>query len=180
MKLVLAAVFGCAGAMASWTAAAPAGLKPPAEPPRPVDSATAGRVLLGDLNCAACHSASEAQAKWLSPKSAPRLADLGSRASPQWIGRDLTAPHQAVPGGTMPDLLGGLPVPDRAAAAEALTHSLLSASPATAKKVLPDRAAVRRGDALYQEVGCVACHAPQNAPQDAPRDEAAAPAGPAP
>src|SRR4051812_40224225 len=131
MNRLLVAALGCAGVVASWAAAAPADPRPPAEPARPVDPAAAGRVLLGDLNCTACHSALEAQAKWLSPKSAPRLADLGGRASPEWIGRYLTAPHEAMPGATMPDVLGGLPAPERAAAAEALAHYLLSASPPT-------------------------------------------------
>lgn len=57
----------------------------------------------------------------------------------------------------------GIPEAERAVVAEALTHYLLSLSPSDFRRVLPDRAAVARGDALYHRIGCVACHAPQDA-----------------
>lgn len=135
------------------------------------NSVAAGRVLLGELNCTACHAASAKQAEWITPKAAPKLADLGSRISPQWIVRYLGAPHQTAQGVTMPDLLGALPEADRAAAAESLTHFLLSQSPPKARPELPDRAAVRRGEALYHKIGCVACHAPQDG-KSSPEDVA--------
>ena len=62
----------------------------------------------------------------------------------------------------MPDMLHALPPAERAAAAEALTHHLLSLAPVKFRRVMPDRAAVARGENLYHRVGCVACHAPQN------------------
>ena len=83
-----------------------------------------GRVLLGELNCTACHTASEQQAAWLSPKTAPRLANIGSRASAEWLQRHLAAPHQTMPGTTMPDVLRG-----NSEHAEALTHYLLPLAP---------------------------------------------------
>ena len=116
-----------------------------------------GYVLLGELNCTACHAATEKQAAWLSPKAAPRLANIGSRASAEWLQRHLAAPHTAMPGTTMPDVLRG-----NAEHAEALTHYLLSLAPVKFSRVMPDRAAVARGDSLYHRIGCVACHAPQN------------------
>ena len=62
----------------------------------------------------------------------------------------------------MPDSLRGIPNDDRGAAAEALTHYLVSLAPGPFTRTMPDRAAVLRGEALYHRVGCVACHAPQN------------------
>ena len=141
-----------------------------AEPAR--DIAAAGRVLLGELNCTACHAPSPAQSPWISPKAAPRLNDIGNRVGPEWIARYLAAPHDVSPGVTMPDMLGALPAAERLAAAEALTHFLLSQSPPKARPQLPDRAAVKRGEALYHSIGCVACHAPQD---DKPAPEGSAP-----
>lgn len=122
-----------------------------------------GLILLGEWNCVACHAPSAKAAAWLTPKTPPRLADLGSRASATWLQRYLVSPHEALPGTSMPDVLHGIPEAERAVVAEALTHYLLSLSPSDFRRVLPDRAAVARGDALYHRIGCVACHAPQDA-----------------
>ena len=62
----------------------------------------------------------------------------------------------------MPDMLHGLTEPARLAAAEALVHYLYSESKERFEPVMPDRAAVSRGESLYHRVGCVACHAPLN------------------
>ncbi len=124
----------------------------------PVD----GYVLLGELNCTACHAALEKQAEWLSPKAGPRLADIGSRASAGWLQRYLASPHEAMPRTTMPDLLHGMTASERTNGAEALTHYLLSLAAAKFRQVMPDRAAVARGEGLYHRIGCVACHSPQN------------------
>ena len=116
-----------------------------------------GYVLMGEMNCTACHAATEKQAAWLSSKLAPRLANIGSRASAEWLQRHLAAPQKAMPGTTMPDVLHG-----NSEYAEALTHYLLSLAPVKFQRVMPDRAAVARGESSYHRVGCVACHAPQN------------------
>src|SRR4051812_35510467 len=85
------------------TSGAPAAEPRPATAPaRSLDSPSAGRALLSNLNCTACHGVSDAQAKWLAPKGAPRLADIGARASGEWIERFLASPHDALPGTTMP------------------------------------------------------------------------------
>jgi mono/diheme cytochrome c family protein len=126
----------------------------------------AGRVLLGELNCTACHAATGKQASWLSPKMAPRLTGIGARASGEWLQRYLAAPHVTMPGTSMPDVLQLRTPADRAAGAEALTHYLLSMAPVTFSRVMPDRAAAARGESLYHRVGCVACHAPRNTTTD--------------
>ena len=116
-----------------------------------------GVVMLGELNCTACHVATAQQAAWISPKAAPTLQDVGGRASADWLVKYLASPGDAKAGATMPDLLHG-----NAAQAEALTHYLLSFSKPNVRRVLPDKAAVARGENAFHSVGCVACHAPQN------------------
>ena len=120
-----------------------------------------GRLLLGTLNCTACHAPSEAQSRWLLPKVSPKLAGIARRVSPEWLTSYLASPQQVMPGTTMPDVLGAMSPADRAGAAESLTHYLLSQPAAEFHRVMPDRAAVARGRLLYQRIGCVACHAPQ-------------------
>ncbi len=124
----------------------------------------AGNILLGELNCTRCHAASSRQAEWLTPKSAPLLKGLGSRLNADWIRHYLAAPHQVRPGTTMPELLHGLPAVEREAAAEALTHHLLSMSPTQPlRPSITDKVAVARGETLFHRIGCVACHAAHDA-----------------
>ncbi len=120
-----------------------------------------GLRLVGDLNCTACHHPSEQQVGWLFPKTAPRLSGIGGRADAGWLMRFLSDPHSTMPGTTMPDVLQSLPASERSAAAEALVHYLVSTGSSPVRPMLPDRAAVARGEKLYHEVGCVACHNPQ-------------------
>ena len=117
----------------------------------------AGAAALVEKNCIACHSPSEHQAEWLPSHLAPKLWDIGSRVSVDWLQNYLAAPHQTMPGTVMPDLLHG-----NREQAEALSHYLISLGKPNFRRVVPDRAAVARGESLYQRIGCVACHAPQN------------------
>ena len=125
-----------------------------------------GELLLGELNCVACHAAPAAVKARLSSKAAPLLGPGGVALTPQWLRAYLRDPHGAQPGTTMPDLLHGLPPADKEAAVEALTHYLVSLQgPAPALTVEYDAAVEAQGRALYHTVGCVACHAPQEAPK---------------
>lgn len=119
--------------------------------------ADTGRALLSEMNCTACHAASKTQSIWLLPKAAPRLADIGNRANPEWVRKHILAPQN-----TMPDVLHGLAVAEREKAADALTHYLYSISAPKWKHVAPDKGAVARGESVFHRVGCVVCHAPQN------------------
>ena len=124
----------------------------------PVDSAR----LLEDANCIACHTPSAAQSEWLVPRAAPRWKELGDRVSPAWLKAYLADPRGTHPGTAMPHVLHGFPTEARAEVAEALTHFLMADRPQGFNPVLPDRAAVARGEGLFHSVGCVACHPPQN------------------
>ncbi len=115
-----------------------------------------GRALLSEMNCTACHAATKSQSAWLIPKTAPRLADIGNYANPDWVKKHLLAPQNS-----MPHVLHGLAADEREKSAEALTHYLYSTSAPKWKRVAPDKGAVARGESVFHRVGCVVCHAPQ-------------------
>ncbi|MBL9174159.1 MAG: c-type cytochrome [Verrucomicrobiales bacterium] len=121
----------------------------------------AGELLLGELNCVACHAAPLEISARLQSRTAPRLGTEGLRLTPQWIRSWLSNPAASKPGTAMPDLLHGLPAAEQADAIESLTQFLVSIQPAGAPDAVsadPARAAI--GQTLYHSLGCVACHAP--------------------
>jgi len=121
----------------------------------PLNPVTGGRLLLGELNCVACHAAGPL-APVISGKQAPILTDVGSRVRVDWLRTYLRKPHEIKPGTTMPDLISGLPESEQADAVEALVHLL--ASTGTVTEAHPDRNSGKKGAALFSQVGCVACH----------------------
>jgi cytochrome c551/c552 len=121
-----------------------------------------GEVLLGGLNCVACHNTSPALRPRLGPKQAPLLGNVAARARPSYIEQFLAAPHREKAGTPMPDLLHGLPEPESASTAEALTHFLVSlTTPAAPEAPSTNRTQLEPGRILYHRTGCVACHPPQ-------------------
>ena len=121
-----------------------------------------GEVLLGELNCLACHPANPAIRARLPARPAPRLGTLGQRVRPAWIARYLQAPHREKPGTLMPDLIAGVPGTEQSDAVAALAAFLLSLTPpGTNSDVEPTRLAIEQGRVLYHRTGCVACHAPR-------------------
>jgi cytochrome c2 len=132
-----------------------------------IDEVVAGRLLLTELNCTACHAATSEPLK---PKLGPRLNGVGNRLEHQWIQRFLAAPQKVKPGTTMPDLLVSLPEGDRVAAARALAAFLVpQLEPFPDIKGNGARGVPHefwshgdsdQGRLLYHQVGCVACHEP--------------------
>lgn len=122
----------------------------------------AGKVLLTELNCVACHDPGTS-GSFGSPKGAPDLAGAGARIEPDYLRRFIADPHGVKPGTTMPDALHGLSDSQRQQAAQAISHYLRAraAKPFTFDPIAPD--AVERGRALYHSAGCVACHSPEEA-----------------
>ena len=131
------------------------------------DAAEGGRLLLGELNCTACHQPDRALRAQLLTRQSPVLTEVGGRVKSQWLRMFLSQPHQTKPGTTMPDVLGHLPSAERREKVEALVHFLAGTAPRPPVDQSADRAAVKRGDQLFHEVGCVACH-------DARKDKAPA------
>ena len=118
----------------------------------------AGLVALGQFNCTVCHAASEKQAPWILPKYAPLLEGLEKRVNPDWLRKWLAAPHETMPGTTMPDLLHGLPDAERAKVVDELTHFLLSNGKPEFRRVSPDRVAVCAVPAAWRSTRKACCN----------------------
>jgi mono/diheme cytochrome c family protein len=132
----------------------------------PLTPSQAGDVLIVELRCAACHNGIPPSS--LPEKTAPDLAEVGSRVSPAYLQKFLASPAAAHPGTTMPDLLAARPEAERDQIAEALTHFLVAQSKVPLASDRPEPLDRERGKALYNSVGCVACHGPREAIPDAP------------
>jgi len=117
-----------------------------------------GLMLLGELNCLACHAAGATQAVWVNAKRGSELSRVSERARPEWVRKFLASPHTIGVGATMPDLLHRLPVNERDAVATDIVHYLYTnaAKEAPTPNFKPENLA--SGEALYHRVGCVACH----------------------
>ena len=132
-----------------------------------IERVTAGRLLLSELSCTACHATSQQS---VIPKRGPRLDGAGRELDKAWVTRFITAPQAVKPGTTMPDVLAGLPENERAETARALTEFLMSQ-----QRNLPEIKAggaspvpqqfwtlgdPLNGQKLFHRIGCVACHHP--------------------
>lgn len=142
--------------------------------PRLAAEVNPGEILVAEMNCVACHAVSAELASRLSSREAPRLAKDGVRLRPPWIREFLADPQKVEPGTLMPDVLHGIPADQKAETIEALTHFLVSLQPgAAARSSAGDPAQIGTGRALYHQVGCVQCHAPEVLPAGRTKDEAA-------
>ena len=125
-------------------------------------------LLLAELNCVACHDAPGALKTRLTARVSPRLGQNGTAQTPQWLRAFLADPSATQPGTLMPDALHALPAGEKTEAAEALTHYLVSLqTPDKSLLAGYSLSAVNAGRSLYHTLGCVACHAPQDAPEHA-------------
>ncbi len=146
--------------------------------------AALGEILLGELNCLACHEPAPAVAARIPSRTAPDLDRIAERATGKWLTDYLLAPHDEKPGSAMPDMLHSLDLDDREDAVRTIVGFLAhraetakaaaSSETAEAGDVLGDfpvhrfGAAVERGRGLFHSVGCVACHAPGSAAGEDP------------
>jgi mono/diheme cytochrome c family protein len=134
--------------------------------PRRLSEPEAGRLLIGELGCTACH----AGPAWLAAQRAPDLSGAGDRLRSDWMRRFLDEPSATSPGTTMPHVLTGIDHDDRASVVTALVAHL-----ATLRKPVPlpkpgglnpmppdfhELGDASRGRRLYHRIGCVACHEP--------------------
>jgi mono/diheme cytochrome c family protein len=129
----------------------------------------AGELLLTELNCRSCH---RSQQPAVIPSSAPLLTGVGTRIAKGWLEQYLLDPQGTKPGSRMPALLDHLPSEQRVQAARELTAFLL-----TLEEPFPEikgsglvpvphefwnRGDQTRGRQLYHQLGCAACHAPDD------------------
>ncbi|MEX2671431.1 MAG: c-type cytochrome [Phycisphaeraceae bacterium] len=132
------------------------------------DDLDLGRLLLGELNCVACHHAEPAQAAggatggaaaWQTGKGGPDLSEVGARVTPAYLREYLADPHAVKPGTTMPHVLNGLDEAARSETVEALTHFLVSqGGPIADSAAFASEREIETGRDLYHSVGCAACH----------------------
>lgn len=123
-----------------------------------------GPLLFNELNCAACHAATELSIG-VTPYVAPILSDAGARITPQYMRAFLSKPHETKAGTKMPDLLHGLSDAERADTVEKLVHYLQSlGGPTIQTESGASEPEIDRGQRLFHTVGCVACHKPQAEP----------------
>jgi len=160
-------VFAVAAALIGSIALA----EPPAAPAPPVvpgalrapegEDVLRGQVLLSELNCVSCH-ATTAPLLLEGVRLAPDLARVGERTNPHYLKRYIADPAAVKPGTTMPNVMTGMSASEREASAEAITHYLLSLTESRFEPTAPDPVAYARGEKLFHEVGCVACHNPRD------------------
>lgn len=133
-------------------------------------SPAAGSVLADSLGCAACHYDSRPDKRTVS-SFGPDLAAVAGRVRHEYLVDWIASPHQAKPGTVMPDLWAGKTAAQRRQSANAIAQFLISDRPAPLDSV-GDQSAADRGQNLYHQIGCVACHAPFRRPDGQPIDRA--------
>lgn len=122
-----------------------------------MSNADRGELLLSELNCHSCHAS---QHSWtVPPRAAPDLTSVGSRVRVDYMRRFLSNPAAVKPGTTMPHL-AGVPQEDQ----EAIVHFLASTGSVFDQAAGSRR--IRDGEILFHQVGCVACHHPQDQTSD--------------
>ncbi len=126
------------------------------------DAVAGGRILLGELNCTSCHKGDRLPQGSVTPKRAPTLTGVASRVKPAALRAQIAEPHRTKPGSTMPDLFAGKSADERNRQVDALVHFLMSTGGGVIEQNR-DRGAVARGETLFHQVGCVACHGPRKA-----------------
>jgi mono/diheme cytochrome c family protein len=132
--------------------------------PKTAANVDEGTLLLGELNCTACHAPDPAAAARLKAHGAPRFTKTSPKLSAAWVRGWLLDPSREKPGTSMPSVLHGMAESDRKPAAEALAHYLASLNGTNGTAGLgADPTRVDKGRQLFHTVGCVACHAPETA-----------------
>lgn len=132
------------------------------------DPVAGGQLLIGELNCAACHTVAEPLSRHIVSKPAPNLDGVAARVKPAYLRRFLADPQGVDPGTTMPHLFAGLSDEERASQVEPLVHFL--ASGGEVAETRSDRAAARRGERLFHSIGCAVCHGPRMPDATVPSD----------
>ncbi len=120
-----------------------------------------GELLLNELNCTACHKASDAVSARMLPRKAPNLIEAGARITPQYLQAYLSDPHVMKPGTVMPHLLHGHSDAAHEKSVDLLAHYIVSlGGPCDQTGGGASEYQIQQGKALFHRVGCVACHQP--------------------
>ncbi len=125
----------------------------------PLSQIQAGRLLIAELRCAACHTGVPQESRF--EKRAPDLNDVGARVSSEFLRSFLVSPSTAHPGTTMPNVLDSKSDSEKQAIAESLTHFLIAQSRPASPEALTESIDRQQGFELFHSIGCVACHGPK-------------------
>lgn len=131
-----------------------------------------GRLLIGELNCVACHKAERAVSSQLLVNPAPSLSDTGSRLNHKWVSEFIRNPHATKYGTRMPDVLASTPRKVADEQAELLTHFVMSLQGGASPRVQGKAA---NGVNIFNKIGCAACHAPLGDESSVKSDKATVP-----
>ena len=125
-----------------------------------------GELLVGELNCIACHQTNDTVRQRLASKQGPVLGFKGIHLTPQFIRNLLMYPASTGQARTMPDMLHGYESDEKTAIVDTLTHYLIDAQGTlTETPVAADPFKMQVGRRLFHEIGCVTCHEPHQDPQ---------------
>ncbi|HZZ79040.1 MAG TPA: c-type cytochrome [Gemmataceae bacterium] len=114
--------------------------------------------MLGEMRCAACHGLKDMKDIQPLERTAPNLADVGSRVAPEFLRKFVASPAAAHGGTAMPDLLAAESAEERAKIAESITHFLVAQSPRKFQRDKIKEEDAVAGKAIFHTIGCVACH----------------------
>jgi mono/diheme cytochrome c family protein len=120
------------------------------------ERAEAGRWLVGELGCQACHQIATLT-DIVQPKEAPVLTQVTQRIQSKYYETLLSSPHLAKVGTTMPDVMHGLSDEERLQKAKAIA-AFLQSTGRTRQRAHINLDAVKRGEELYNKIGCTICH----------------------
>jgi mono/diheme cytochrome c family protein len=139
-----------------------------------------GRFLVEEYNCKLCHHArkDDRVANGLVTRQGPDLSRVGERLKPGWLFAWLEAPHKQRPGAIMPQLFAA----DHAGRLEryAVARYLASLGGPLQPSVVKGQKAgrqsgVARGQRLFGELGCNACHTTERSPPSRATREGSSP-----
>ncbi len=118
-----------------------------------VSSERLGRILAQELNCVACHKHDSVEGK-----QGPILTEVSSRINVDYIKQFIGQPQTQKPGTTMPDLFSASSPEQKELEVTALVNYLMTLGDGKPPQGNATYGARRRGEALYQQVGCAVCH----------------------
>ncbi len=116
------------------------------------------RVMIDSLHCRSCHTGIEPATVPL--RAAPSLLNAGARLQESWLAAWILDPKARRKDATMPSMLGGLEQADREQTAADLAAYLTShgGNGRSAAPAPGDEASRRRGNSLFEDLGCIVCH----------------------
>jgi mono/diheme cytochrome c family protein len=124
----------------------------------PLDEAQSGKLLIGELRCAACHEGMDAS----NMKEAPDLSNAGSRLTSDFMEKFISDPAAVHHGTTMPNVLASESSAKRAAIAGDIAAYLSSLKNGPVPEFPEGEIDPYDGKELFHTLGCVACHSPRD------------------